>query len=384
MPTLYRRKDSPYWWCWDYDALGELWKASTKQRGKKKAQDAARALAQDRFANPGQEPAALSDLFELLRRHLKRKKVRPGTLEKFEQKAKRLERLLGAERDVMKLQLRDLERYVDERRKETYRRVELELVDAKRAGTKKLERHEREQGISDHTIAMEVSTLLAGLRRLKKHGLYDGDPRALWPDVLSAGVYTPRERWLDEGELDALLDAVSAHRRKYVALYALTGMRYSELYQCERAGDVLRVTQTKGNARVGEVKIREVPLTVDARAVLDAEPLPWPKWQKGRMGDDLKRACARIGIARVSANDLRRTFVSWLANAGVPELTVIRLVGHNSSAMVRRVYAQFAPQTLQEAVDRLPRVQAVRAANVAGGGGGPALRLHYVTGGDRA
>ncbi len=226
-----------------------------------------------------------------------------------------------------------------------------------------LVRVEREQPISDHTISMELGMLTAALRRLKKHGLYAGEPLELWPDALSEAIYTPRDRWLTETEYRALLLALSPHRRRYVQLYVLTGLRFSELYQCERRGDSLFVTQTKGNAKVGETKVREVPLCDDARAILDAHPLPWVQWQKGRMGDDLKRACARAGIARVSANDLRRTFVSWLANAGVPELTVIRLVGHTSSTMVRRVYAQLAPATLAEAVARLPRISDTRQKN---------------------
>jgi integrase len=191
---------------------------------------------------------------------------------------------------------------------------------------------------------------------LKKHKLYDGDPELLWPEALDEAIYTPRERWLEPAELRVLLLALTPHRRRYVQLYALTGMRRSELYQCERVGDVLKVRQTKGNAKVGEVKIRDVPLNDEARALLDAHPLPWTRWEGGRMGDDMKRAAARAGIPHVSTNDLRRTFVSWLANAGVPELTVVRLVGHNSSAMVRRVYAQLAPATLAEAVARLPSV----------------------------
>jgi integrase len=199
------------------------------------------------------------------------------------------------------------------------------------------------------------------LRRLRKHELYAGDPATLWPEALDGAFYTPRDRWLPIGEYRALMPHVTEHRRRYVGIYCTTGVRFGELYQCVRVGNALHVTQTKGNAKVGEIKIREVPLCADARAILDAHPLPWPKWQRGRMSDDLKRACAKAGIARVSANDLRRTFVSWLATAGVPELTVVKLVGHSSSQMVRRVYAQLAPATLAEAVDRLPRLEPERS-----------------------
>jgi integrase len=352
VPRLFKRADSPYLWCAGYDPrTGELWKESTKQVARGAARKAARAIERRRLEEPassGLLPMPLSEALDGLRVHKARKKVAKATLEKLEQKRKHLERLLGAQRNVHELALLDVESYLDARRAETVRRVELVK------GEKALERTERDQAVSDHTIAMEVGVLLEALRRLKKHGLYDGDPDALWPEALDSAIYTPRDRWLTQTEARALLLALTAHRRRYVQLYILTGLRRSELYQCERVGDVLRVRQTKGNAKVNEVKIREVPLCAEARAILDAHPLPWVRWEGGRMGDDLKRAAARAGIAHVSANDLRRTFVSWLANAGVPELAVIRLVGHNSSAMVRRVYAQLAPATLAEAVARLP------------------------------
>lgn len=362
MARLYRRSDSPYIWCAGRYPDGELWKESTRQKSPRAARKAASSIERRRLDAFTKGDAGAATLLALpliealdgLRVHKARKRVAPGTLEKLDQKRKHLERILGAQRNVHKLELVDVERYLDARRGEKVTRVDLELV----AGEKPtLERKTREEPISDHTIAMEIGILLSALRRLKKHGLYDGDPDALWPEALEAAIYKPRERWLTVAEYKRLLLALSPHRRKYVELYVQTGMRFGELYQCERAGDVLRVTQTKGNAKIAEVKIREVPLSADARAVLDAHPLPWPKWQKGRLGDDLKRTCAKIGIERVSTNDFRRTFVSWLANAGVPELTVIRLVGHSSSAMVRRVYAQLAPATLAEAVDRLPRVR---------------------------
>lgn len=349
MPNVYKRADSPYLWCWGYYPDGRIWKASTKQSAPRAAEKAARVIERQRLervdAGVELEPIALSAALDALAEHKRRKRVRPGTLEKLASKRLVLERIFGARANVHALTLEDLERYVDVRRRETVRRVDVVAIGPA---------HVREEPIKDHTIAMELGQLIAALRRLKKHDLYDGDPAALWPEALDEAIYKPRDRWLRVEEYSALLPQLTEHRRRYVTLYVTTGVRFSELYQCERAGDVLRVTQTKGNAKVGEVKTRDVPLSVDARAVLDAHPLPWPVWQKGRMGDDLKRACARAGIARVSANDLRRTFVSWLANAGVPELTVVRLVGHASSTMVRRVYAQLAPATLAEAIGRLP------------------------------
>ena len=39
----------------------------------------------------------------------------------------------------------------------------------------------------------------------------------------------------------------------------------------------------------------------------------WPS-----VGRDLPKACAIAGIEKVTPNDLRRTYASWLVNAGAP------------------------------------------------------------------
>ena len=353
MATLFERKDSPYFWCWGYDTKGERWVASTKQKTRRAAEKTARAIELERLDADATPIAAISvkQALDVLADHKRRKKVRPGTLDKFAYKRAHLERVFGADTNVHSLTLASFERYLDTRRRDMVHRVDLGTDDAG-----KRTRAERSQPVSDQTIAMEVDIMLTALRRLKKHGLYIGDPAELMPDELHEATYTPRDRWLTVDEYRALMAALTEHRRRYIAAYCFAGMRLSELYQCERIGDTLLVTQTKGNSRVGEVKIREVPIAAELLPYIDVSPLPWPRWQRQHMTDNLKRACVRAGIAVVSANDLRRTFCSWLCNAGVMELTVIRLMGHASSAMVRRVYAQLAPKTLEDAIARLPRI----------------------------
>jgi hypothetical protein len=56
----------------------------------------------------------------------------------------------------------------------------------------------------------------------------------------------------------------------------------------------------------------------------------------------------------LSLNDLRRTFCSQMAKAGVPLQTCADLLGHTDDTMVKRVYRRCAPALLQAAMDMMP------------------------------
>ena len=81
------------------------------------------------------------------------------------------------------------------------------------------------------------------------------------------------------------------------------------------------------------------------------QPLFAP-WRNRRRA--LRGACKRAGIAPVSPNDLRRTFATWQAEAGVPEAGAASLLGHSSSTMVRRVYSKVGTDAKRAAMAKLP------------------------------
>ena len=109
----------------------------------------------------------------------------------------------------------------------------------------------------------------------------------------------------------------------------------------------------------------EVPLSASAIPWFQAALAERPEKQKTLLAPwsnirrDLRAACDELEIAPVSANDLRRTFSSWLEQAGVPRSTNARLMRHTTTAMVDKVYAQSAPDQLAAAVDHLPQTHVV-------------------------
>ena len=88
------------------------------------------------------------------------------------------------------------------------------------------------------------------------------------------------------------------------------------------------------------------------------------EWKSQHVAVCMKRWCPKAGIDRIIVKDFRRTFCSWMFNAGVPELATIRLMGHGSSEMVRRVYAQLSDATYEDAIGCLPSVANMWQQNV--------------------
>jgi integrase len=136
-------------------------------------------------------------------------------------------------------------------------------------------------------------------------------------------------------------------------LSEINNLRWEEHVNLEKGWVRLPGTKTPSSRRV-------IPLAKPLRAYLGTLPdehrgyvaEPWPNVRR-----DLALACERAGIARVSPNDLRRTFASWLKQAGVDSMTVARLLGHTTSRMVELVYGQLNNKTLVKAVKVLPKIE---------------------------
>ncbi len=143
-------------------------------------------------------------------------------------------------------------------------------------------------------------------------------------------------------------------RALYCLLIALASPRAGEVEaigweHVDLARGVLRVPKGKTISRV--VAIHPVLRPWLEALQADSGPLV-DRWTNVRR--DLPRACERAGVPRCTPNDLRRTFASWLVQAGTSLLVVSRLLGHSSTRMVDLVYGQLDEATLAAAIQRLP------------------------------
>lgn len=226
------------------------------------------------------------------------------------------------------------------------------------------------EGAHRHTVHKELVVLRGALESAAERGKTSTGGSVV--PKFRAG-YTPRTTYLTPDQFMRLADHIvpplpllasgrtraqhEARRRSrllYCLLIALASPRHGELEalrweHVDLARGVLLVPKGKTIGRA--VAIHPV-LRPWLEAMHAGSGPVIERW--GNVRRDLPRACERAGVPRVTANDLRRTFASWLVQAGTSLLVVSRLLGHSSTRMVDLVYGQLDEATLAAAIQRLP------------------------------
>jgi len=173
-----------------------------------------------------------------------------------------------------------------------------------------------------------------------------------------------RVRFLDTGEeaaLRAKIRELAPEREPELDLSLHTGMRRNEQY---------RLRWESVNLDIGIVSIRDskngesrhIPVNSEARRALerlcaqvDGSGYVVPGMGGERQRDSqrwFEEAVKQAGIIDFCWHDLRHSFASRLAMAGVPLRTIAELLGHKTLAMTMR-YAHLAPAHLRDAVECL-------------------------------
>jgi site-specific recombinase XerD len=173
-----------------------------------------------------------------------------------------------------------------------------------------------------------------------------------------------RTRFLDakeESRVRAKIRGSYPQREPEFDLALHTGMRRNEQWRLRwqdvnlRAG-IITIPQSKhGVARhipinsVAEKALETLSRTRNGSVYVCAgseqrEGRDWDRWFEGCVHD--------AGISDFRWHDLRHTFASRLAMAGVSLRTLAELLGHKTLAMVMR-YAHLAPAHLRDAVERI-------------------------------
>jgi integrase len=194
------------------------------------------------------------------------------------------------------------------------------------------------------------------------------------PEIDKLRVKSPAIRFLDQTELEALVEAARPEPQWLAAILlgADAGLRFGEIRALQwdayaTTTNRLRVTRSLWGDTLGPPKSgkdRMVPPTVRLAAALkairgsklrgpyvlaadDGEPLSLEtmRW-------NLPRLCRKAGIEEIGWHALRHTFCSHLAMRGVPVLAIKELAGHASITTTMR-YMHLAAGEIDRAIAAL-------------------------------
>jgi integrase len=171
-----------------------------------------------------------------------------------------------------------------------------------------------------------------------------------------------RVRYLQPGELRAVLEAAPSWLRPIVVLAVATGMRRSEILQLrlldvDLNGKRVLLPQTKnGEGRIVYLNrlaiqaIESLPVSEKTKPTDLLFPGLQPEW----VSVAFSRLCRRLKIADFRFHDLRHTAASWLRMKGADIHTVAQLLGHRDLRMAAR-YQHLSPAFLVDAVSQLDK-----------------------------
>jgi integrase len=216
----------------------------------------------------------------------------------------------------------------------------------------------RRDGVTEHTISKELKCMITTLRYAARAGRYSGSLETLRPLGFSAG-YVPRTRTLTVDELGRLLAELEPDAWAFVALCVALGIRRGEANRLrpEHVDQAAWVVHVPGTKTAGSR--RDIPVLAPFRELVAeaAKGLPLGPWSRSwYYTRSLEVRCERAGIAKVTANDLRRTHATLLRSAGVGADVARALLGHTKGS-----------QLLEQAYDKpKPHELAARAGDLSG------------------
>lgn len=332
--TLYKRKDSPYYWVKFPAIKGEL-KPFTQSTGTANKRQAKQY--HDKVQN---------ERWRLEKIGIKPERMWEEAVAKYQQET--------ADHRSFSRQVSMLKWFEPHLKGKALSEINRELLDQVKA--------KRAKGAAAGTVNRYMALVRAILRRACNE--WEWIDRV--PKVGMVRDRAARVRSLTRAEYAALMAELPEHLRDMAQFSIATGLRQSNVARLqwkqvslERRHLWVGADQHK-NGRAHSVPLNEMAMevllrrqgdhrthvfTYDGRPVLQVNTKAW------------RSALQRAGIENFRWHDLRHTFATWHREAGTPTYELQRLGGWKDQSMVER-YAHIAPEGLQLAAARLDRFAA--------------------------
>ena len=215
--------------------------------------------------------------------------------------------------------------------------------------------------VSPSTIAKELKDLRFALKLERARGAYPHDVDHVTRTHAFSGSSEKRERFLPWPEIAGLVVAIADYgpqagelndaqranqtmRAQQVAWHIAVGGRFSESEHAEMKDHDLVNWRVRVRGTKSKKADSRIPIAPAFRRLL--EFALWGRPKTGKLfkpwlnfNRALKRACERAGIDRCSTNDLRRTHMTLLHHAGIPNEVLKNISRHTTTRMLDERYA---------------------------------------------
>lgn len=326
--SLYRRPDTPHWWC-RFQLDNREIRLSTGTRDKTQAKE-----------------------FEAAARAAAWRQTRLGERPPYPWNAAR-RRWLSETRKRSRSKDEIILAWFDEHLAgRTLQEITRDVVEELRA----LRAEQQSESTADRYMAL--------LRAILRKAKFDWQVLDDIPKVPMYRPTTPEPKFLTRAQFEQLADELPMHLRLAARLAVELGLRMRSQtgLTWDRIDLVARRAWVPGH-QMKAAKAIGVPLSTEAVRVLRAmRCLVGPRAQfvhewKGRRLDDcntagFQKAVARAGVGPLSWHQLRHTWASWHVQRGTTLQELKELGGWASYAMVLK-YAHLAPDHLAAAAERL-------------------------------
>ena len=235
-------------------------------------------------------------------------------------------------------------------------------------------KRKRAEGLTSKTVQNHLNFMHGLFKFAAKHGWAVDNPVASVERPRKARRSERRLRFLQPVELDAVLRAVpdeelgAVERPLYLAA-AMTGLRQGELIALpwQDIDWLARRIRVADNFPRGRSDRRDSPKSHEGRSVPMADrvaaelerhfqrsafradtdlvfghPQTGKPLDPSKLGKRFKRALARAGVREITFHELRHTFGTQLAAAGVPLRALQEWMGH-ADAKTTEIYRHYAP-----------------------------------------